>query len=323
MIVFITGANGLVGSHILKEVLELGYFPKLLLRKKSDTSFITKYLPFCEIVYGDILDPIGLVKDTFGCDFVIHCAGLISFDPSKRKTIFKVNLEGTFNVVNACIFNKVKKIIYISSIAALGRQANKLQFSENSKWEESDFNSAYAKSKYLAELEVFRGGEEGLDFTIINPTVVIGPGDVTKSSTKLIQYILNYPWFFPKGYINIVDVRDVAFVTCKMLSIEHKNRLILNSGSISYKRLFELVFSVNKFPLFSIQLPKISLYLLASWSFFKSIFKKGEPLLTFENCKHISLNYNYNSLYYDHFFDKRLIAVEESVVSTLEKLKQF
>lgn len=322
MIVFITGANGLVGSFILREIIATGHKPKLLLRENSDTLFIKDELPFCEIEYGDVLDAVVLNKSMNGCDAVIHCAGLVSFDPSKRKDIFKVNLEGTANVVNACIQNRIKKIIHISSIAALSRQGNSLQISENSKWEESSYNSSYAKSKYLAELEVFRGGEEGLDFTIINPTVVIGPGDVAKSSTKLIQYIRNYPWFFPNGYINVVDVRDVARVACAMLTIEHRNRLILNTGVVSYKHFYELVLKHSKSPIFSIQLPKPTLHLAAFWSMLKSVFVKGEPLLTFENCKHISKKYDYQSLYYDQFFDEKMISVEESVAHTLGKLNE-
>ena len=320
MIVFITGANGLVGSFILKEILAAGHKPKLLLRENSDTLLIKELLPHCDVDYGDILDPIVLNKSINGCDSVIHCAGLVSFDPSKRKTIFKVNLEGTTNVVNACIQNRIIKIIYISSIAALSRQGNSLHISENSKWEDSSYNSSYAKSKYLAELEIFRGGEEGLNFTIINPTVVIGPGDAAKSSTKLIQYIRNYPWFFPKGYINLVDVRDVARVACAMLTMEHRNRLILNSGVVSYKSLYDLVLIHSKSPVFSIQLPKITLYLTAFWSVFKSYFSRGEPLLTFENCKHISKKYDYQSLYYDQLFNEQLISVEESIAYTLSRL---
>jgi dihydroflavonol-4-reductase len=322
VIVFITGANGLVGSFILKEILAIGYKPILLLRDNCDTLLIKDDLPFCDIEYGDVLDSVVLNKSINGCDAVIHCAGLVSFDPSKRKAIFKVNLEGTKNVVNACIQNRVKKIIHISSIAALSRQGNSLQISESSKWEDSSYNSSYAKSKYLAELEVFRGGEEGLDFTIINPTVVVGPGDVKKSSTKLIQYIRNYPWFFPNGYVNLVDVRDVARVSCAMLTIEHKNRLILNAGVVSYKRLYELVFIHTKSPLFSVQLPKITLYLTAFWSVLKSYVVKGEPLLTFENCRHISKQYDCQSLYYDRFFNKQLVSVEESVAYTLSKLDE-
>lgn len=320
MIVFITGANGLVGSFILKEILAIGHKPKLLLRENSDTLLIKDELPLCDIEYGDVLDSVLLNKSINGCNAVIHCAGLVSFDPKKRKDIFKVNLEGTTNVVNACIQNQVKKIIHISSIAALSRKGNSLQISENSKWEDSSYNSSYAKSKYLAELEVFRGGEEGLDFTIINPTVVIGPGDMAKSSTKLIQYIRNYPWFYPNGYINLVDVRDVARVTCAMLTIEHRNRLILNAGVVSYKRLYELVFQHTQMPVFSVQLPKITLYLTAFWSLLKSYFVKGEPLLTFENCKHIRKQYDYQSMYYDQFFNKPLNSVEESIAYTLSKL---
>jgi len=107
-----------------------------------------------------------------------------------------------------------------------------------------------------------------------------------------------------------------------MLTIEHRNRLVLNAGVVSYKRLYELVFQYTKSPVFSIQLPKITLYLTAFWSVLKSFFVKGEPLLTLENCKHISKRYDYKSLYYDQFFEKQLISAEESVAYTLGRLDE-
>lgn len=323
MVVFVTGANGLVGSFVVKELLKNGHRPKLLIRDGANLDLIKDSIPFCEVVSGDILDSLMLEQHLNGCEVVIHTAGIVSFDSNRKKEIYTVNVEGTSNIVNACLKTGVRKIVHVSSIAALSRPNVPALINEKTKWEESSFNSSYAKSKYLAELEVFRGGEEGLDFTILNPSVIIGPGDKNKSSTKLFGFIEKMPWFYPNGYINHVDVRDVAVAACKLLNTEHRNRLILNAGVVTYKDLYASICrSAGMRPAFSIQLPKISLYILAYWSVLKSIFVKSEPIVTLENCKHLSRKYEYKSTYYDALFATRLIQLEESIEYTMAGLHQ-
>jgi len=321
VIVFVTGANGLVGSYIVKELLQLGYRSRILVRENSNTDLIKDEILSCEVVFGDVLDSMSLEKNIAGCEAVIHCAALVSFDSRRKKEIYNVNVEGTSNIVNACLKVGVRKIVFISSIAALGRSSLSKTIDESSKWEDSSSNSAYAKSKYLAELEVFRAGEEGLDFTILNPSVIIGPGDVNKSSTKLFRFIKKMPWFYPNGNINVVDVRDVARVSCNMLRVKHANRLVLNSQVLSYQVFYKYILqNAGIRPLFSIQLPTLSLYLLAYWSIIRSVFIKSEPLVTIENCRHLGKNFKYKSEFYNSLFDVKFISAEESISYTINSL---
>ena len=322
MKVFLTGANGLVGSFVLKELLKLGYKPFVLLRKNCNTQLIDSLLSQIEIIEGDILDEILLEKCFLENDIVIHCAGLVSYNPSRNKEIFMANVQGTTNVVNACISSKVKKLIHVSSIAALGRSELTNKYNEESKWESSDLNSNYSKSKYLAELEVFRGGEEGLDFSIVNPSVVIGPGDIKRSSTRVLEFIRKQKYFYPEGNINIVDVRDVARVICSLISIAHKNRLILNSESISYERLFEISARCRGTKNQTRKIPLIALKAIAFLDSIRRIFVKGEPFITKENLKFINLKLEYNSLFYSNLFPDKLISAKESIAYSISELEQ-
>jgi len=321
--VLVTGANGLLGSFVTRRLLELSHQPKLLLRQGAKTNLITDEIPFCDIVIGDLFDTILLKETIKNCDVVIHCAGKVSFDPRMENEIFKTNLYGTANVVNACIECGLKKIIHVSSIAALGRKFGALEYNENSKWDDDNrLNSSYAKSKYLAELELYRGGEEGLDFSIVNPSIVIGPGDLGRSSTKLLGFVKKASYFYPNGSLNVVDVRDVAHVICDLLTIQHKTRLVLNSGSVSYMEFYELVsegFGVSK-PLWKI--PTFVLRIVSIFDRIRTLFVGGEPLLTKESIKLINKNYKYKSLYYNTLFTNNLKTPQESIKWSIQELKR-
>lgn len=321
MKICVTGANGLLGSHVVRCLLALNYNLVILLRKGSDRKLIINEISLSEVAEGDIQDEIFLEKVFLDCDIVVHCAGLVSFNPSRNKEIFDVNVLGTTNVVNACLNSKIKKLIHVSSISALGRTELANSYNENSKWEDSVFNSSYAKSKYLAELEVFRGGEEGLDFSIVNPSVIIGAGDISKSSTRLLGFVKKFNYFYPKGFLNVVDVRDVARVIGNLVSITHKDRLVLNSESISYKQLYDYTSEIYK-----IKSPSksLSLSIIKIGAFIDQIrrfFVGGEPFITRENLKFLETNFTYSSIYYERLFDKKLISAKESIQKAVIELE--
>ena len=127
---------------------------------------------------------------------VYHCAALISFDPNDFKRLVEVNEEGTGNIVNLSISHKIDKLCYVSSIAALGKDPNSPEVTEQSEWRGTDVNP-YALTKYLAEMEVWRGSQEGISTVIVNPGVILGPGFWESGSGRLsaVQQSMN-----PKKY---------------------------------------------------------------------------------------------------------------------------
>lgn len=322
MKIFLTGANGLVGSFVLKQLLSEGHEAVILLRPNAKTEAISAMLPSCQTIQGDLLDIGLLVKAMDTCDAVVHCAGKVSFDPRKTVEIYESNVQGTANVVNSCLISGVKKLIHVSSIAALGRKEQSTEIDEKAKWEDGNLNSFYAKSKYLAELEVFRGAEEGLDISIVNPSIVIGPGDEHRSSTKLLAWVKKMPWFYPRGYLNIVDVRDVANSICQLLVWPHPNRLILNSATISYHDFYSIVRQTLGVKGKMYCIPSFLLRCFAFLHSIKRFFTGGEPLLTKESLKLINKKYVYKSLYYNTLIGKELITPEESIPWALKEMSK-
>ena len=128
-------------------------------------------------IQGDILD-VCLLEDAMqDVEQVYHCAALVTFNPRKKSALHKINVEGTANIVNAALTTGVKKLLHVSSVSALGRKRNEQIVTEEAHWEDETNNSTYGRSKYFAELEVWRGITEGLHAVIVNPTIILGIGN--------------------------------------------------------------------------------------------------------------------------------------------------
>lgn len=238
-----------MGSTIAKQLVQSGHSVSVLCRPGSDRRLLTSIESDLSFVEGDVLDMIGLEEAFSAVDMVVHAAATVSFVPKERKSMYKVNVEGTANVVNACLYAGVKKLCHISSVAALGRPEKKaalagqpVEIDENQRWVDSSSNSEYALTKYLAELEVWRGIAEGLTAVILNPSVILGEGDWHKSSTRLFKYAFDEKPFYSEGSLNYVDVADVSEAACRLLFSDISGeRFIVNGGTISYKAFFSTV----------------------------------------------------------------------------------
>lgn len=246
MTVFLTGITGLLGQEIAHQFLEKGYRVRALVRNPENTTLENKNLEYVE---GDILDVVALGEAIKGCQFAVHAAASVTFAPKERNHMYKTNVEGTANVVNACLSAQIEKLCHISSIAAFGRPSFKemknmalVNIDENQKWVSSETNSHYAISKYLGECEVWRGAAEGLNMVVLNPSIILGESDWSKSSTQLFKYVYDQKPFYPEGFMNYVDVKDVASAVVKLTLSDIKNeRFCLSGGMISYKDFFDKI----------------------------------------------------------------------------------
>ena len=303
MVALITGISGLVGSAIARNFLQKGLIVKALVRENSDLSLIQDIVSSITIFEGDILDILSLENAMEDVDYVVHSAAMVSFSPRDKTNMEKVNIEGTANVVNVCLSRKVKKLCFISSISALGRPSKMedtsnldVKVDELQKWTESESNSHYAKTKYLAEAEVWRGEAEGLKIIVVNPTIVLGEGDWLKSSTKLFKYVYDEKPFYTSGYINYVDVLDLAEIVEKLTVSEISGeRFAVTAGLVSYKDFFEKIAKeLNKKPPYFLVKP----WLMAIvWRFesLKSWLFGSIPLITKETAKTSSLKILYSN----------------------------
>ena len=293
--VFVTGGNGFIGSFIIKKLIEDGQQVTALIRKGADKSLLHEVEASITTVEGDILDMPLLMQVVKSFDVVVHAAAMVSFNKKDKEKINKINVEGTANLVNACLFNHIPKLIFISSVAAIGRNKERI-ITENNKWEESKFNTAYANSKYISEKEVWRANAEGLETIIVNPSIVLGPGDWEKSSSKLLKYVWDENKFYTSGYINYVDVRDVASAVVLLLKAGISGeRFILNGGIISYKEFLNKVAVEFKKKAPSLHLSSGWLSILWRMEFLRALITGKEPLITRETAMMSQKNYYYDN----------------------------
>jgi nucleoside-diphosphate-sugar epimerase len=250
--VLVTGGTGLVGSHLLLLLIESGENVRAIYRK-SDTIQKTKSLfslhkkekLFEKInwVKADILD-IPLLELAFeNIEYVYHCAAFISFDPKDEDVIRKTNIEGTANIVNFCIAKNVQKLCFVSSIAALGDlKENETIITEETEWNPEKPHSDYAISKYGAEMEIWRGQQEGLNSIIVNPGVILGPRIWEQGSGILFKKIEKGFPFYSKGKTGIIAVTDVVKIMVQLMKSDVKNeRFTLISTNITFQDLFNSI----------------------------------------------------------------------------------
>lgn len=237
--IFVTGASGLVGSHLIQSLLSKGKKVRALYRQAVPVFAGSDQ---CEWIQGDILDPFGLTAALEGVNYVYHCAAIVSFAPGAAAKMLQSNVDGTANVVNACLVQNIKKLIFVSSVAALGRIRENEAIDESMHWTPATSNSVYGQSKYLAELEVWRAMEEGLPMAIVNPVIILGAGDWNNGSSGIFKSAYNeFPWY-TKGMSGFVDVLDV--VDAMQLLMESNvtgQRYVLSADNLSYQHLFNTI----------------------------------------------------------------------------------
>jgi dihydroflavonol-4-reductase len=240
--IFVTGGTGLIGSFLLHELRARG----LRVRALHRGAVPLNAAPGVEWIAGDLLDS-SLLASAISTEIthVFHCAGLVSYAPQDEDALLQVNVEGTAAIVDACLMRPGIRLGHVSSVAALGQPATSTDtaipsdirvVNEAAIWDLGASHPAYATSKYLGELEVWRGVAEGLSAVIVNPSVVLGPGDWHRSSTRLLRYAYDEHYFYTHGLLNFVDVRDVvAQFLHLMLSLPPTppERYILSGGTCS------------------------------------------------------------------------------------------
>ncbi|MCF6184262.1 MAG: NAD-dependent epimerase/dehydratase family protein [Bacteroidales bacterium] len=253
MNITVTGGTGMTGSYLLFKLAEKGYKITALRRNNSNLKITRKIfnvlsekgeLLFSEIkwVDGNILDFGSVDFAVKNADFVYHTAAVVSFKPKDRKHMIYNNVQGTANVVNACLANSVKKLCHVSSVAAIGNTLEGELLKEDTELTDFDNISDYAVSKFQSEREVWRGIAEGLNAVIVNPSIILGAGNWEAGSPRLIKTIWDGLKFYTRGVNGFVDVRDVVDIMILLTESDISNeRFIINSENISYKYLFEII----------------------------------------------------------------------------------
>ena len=277
--ILVTGGSGLVGSHLIPYLLQKGSKVRALYRQNHPSIFDNNL----EWVQGDILDILDVEGALEGVTHVYHCAAIVSFDPKDKKQLFQTNIEGTANIVNACIDAGIEKLVHVSSVAALGRFGENKLIDETMNWDEKAGGSVYAKTKHLAEMEVWRGVGEGLNAVIVNPTIILGLSDWDRGSASIFKSAYNeFPWY-TNGVTGFVDVVDVVKAMIALMdSPILGERFILNGDNVGYKEIFtQIAKEFDKKPPQK-EVTKTIAAIVWRIEAIKELFTKRKPLLTKE-----------------------------------------
>ena len=254
--VLITGATGFLGSHLLLELLQDGEKLRALYRSPEKMEQVKKLFSlygkedlFASIQWfqADITDIPALEKAFEGITLVYHCAALVSFDPADEEAMRKANIEGTANIVNLCLCYSVQKLCVVSSIAALGDPLPGQDiFTESTDWNPEKSHSDYAISKYGAEMEAWRGLQEGLNVVVVNPGIILGPMPDQQAwhegSGKIFAKTNNGLSFYTKGSSGFVWVGDVTKIMVELVkSSLCGERFILVSENVVFEDLLQSI----------------------------------------------------------------------------------
>jgi len=238
--IFVTGGTGFLGAHLLEALLAQGYTRiSALKRSTSDMKLVRNFEQRIEWIEGDILDVLLLDEVLEGMDYVFHCAAVVSYDPREVAWMRKVNIEGTTNVVNACLHHKVAKLVHVSSISAIAKVKDSNVIKESNTWEVTKDTSQYGISKFQSEMEVWRGSAEGLPVAIVNPSVILGRGFWDRGTANLFKKMHDEFPFYSMGAGGFVDVRDVVNYMIRLAQSDiNGERYLLNGDNWSFEKLF-------------------------------------------------------------------------------------
>ena len=254
--VLITGANGFLGATLARQLSRLRFNVRVMVRENADLTSLAD-VP-CEIYYGNIDNREQVKRAVSGCDIVIHSAAItdqwgIGFDTYER-----INFTGTQYVCDACIDQKISKLIYVSTANTIGPGTKDAPGTELNSFTLFDAGSGYINSKYLAQQYVLEQVQKKqLPAVIVNPTFMIGPEDRKPSSGKLILYALNKKiLFYPPGGKNFVYIEDVCSGIVNAIDNGRAGECYLLAGhNLSYGEFFRLVNKLSDQPKWMIRIP--------------------------------------------------------------------
>lgn len=251
--ILVTGGTGQIGSRLLLNLTKnKAYKVRAIYRNTQSLEKIRQLFvkhsdsgaaqfDTIEWIQADLSNIPALEKAFEGVTFVFHCAGLISFQPQDFDKLIEVNVQGTANIVNLSIDFGVKKLCYVSSVATLSTLPH-TPIDEENDWNNEDNNTDYAISKHGAEMEVWRGSQEGLPVVIVNPSVVLGGDFADRGSGLLYKKVADGLRYYPAGATGFVGVDDVvrAMVQLQFSEVEGE-RFVLNAENLTYKAVLERI----------------------------------------------------------------------------------
>lgn len=240
--ILLTGGTGFLGQYLIEELLKTGQPLRLLVRDVQHPA-LQQWQGRLAVVQGDVTDVASLIDAMQGVQQVVHAAALVSFRGSDRQALKRINADGTGNVVDAALECGVRRLVYVSSTAALGRDGSAAVIDETRPWRESPYNSHYGYTKYLGERHVARGVQEGLAAAIANPSIILGAGGWQQGPGAFFRILHRGFPFYPAGMNGFVAAEDVARAVRLLLVGEHTagERHLVVAENLYYRQLMQYI----------------------------------------------------------------------------------
>lgn len=318
--ILVTGANGLVGSYLCRELLRENVRIRALRRPSGNMRLVADIADKIEWVDGDVNDLIALEDAMQGVSHIYHCAGAISYAAKHARHIMHVNKQGTENVVNLALDMNIKKMVHVSSIAALGRTGKSGEHvNEDAPWNMKNLSTPYAQSKFAAEREVWRGIAEGLNAVIINPGLILGAGNWNSGSSKLFETVYRKFPYYTEGITGYIDVRDVARIAIALMNSEIRNeRFVLVSENIMFRDLMFMMADSLGVKRPSKHAGKFLSELAWRIEWLKGLFTDSEPTVTRQTARIANSITYFDSTKIRQSLNYSMIPIQQTVAETAQ-----
>lgn len=320
MKILVTGAAGLLGSHIVRELIANQHHPVCLVRKSTDTSTLAGL--DLTYVYGSIEHKPDVEAAVSGCEAIIHAAAIFAHPQNDQKAFEQINVHGTMNLAEAAINSGIRKFIYISTANTIGTGSKSSPSTEVDPFNSKELESHYLNTKLKAEeylQEQVR--KDRLEAVIINPSFMIGPYDSKPSSGRMIMYGVKSPLLVvPPGGKNFVHVRDVARVAVEALEKGISGEKYLVTGeNYSYAEFFKLLQSETAQRKLMIQVPKNLFYGAAH---IVETLKGKKAEFNVSNAKVLGRDNYYSGTKAQHTFAYQPTPVKQAIQEALKWFRQ-
>jgi nucleoside-diphosphate-sugar epimerase len=324
MKILVTGGTGFLGSYLLRYLVQQNANVRAIKRSSSSMHLVEDIKDKIEWVDGDILDIFSLEAAMQGVDCVYHCAAVVSFDSKDAAKLKQINVEGTANVVNIALSTGVKRLLHVSSIAAIGRSKETPEVTEKVMFVRNPMNTQYAISKFQGEQEAWRGAAEGLDVVIVNPSVIIGSGFWDSGTNGFFHQINNGLKFYPVGATGFVDVRDVARAMILIMNSDISDeRFILNAENITYQTFLNWIAEDLQQPKPSIKVNTLLQELAWRIAWLTSKITGKKPFLTKESARSSARTFRYqNDKFIQYFPDFEFRSMRTTVSETAAQFQK-
>jgi dihydroflavonol-4-reductase len=323
--ILVTGGTGLLGAHLLVQLTQKSVPIRAIYRQKNQLFQTKKIFSYydsesffeqIEWVESDMTNYHDLEKAMQGIEYVYHCAAVVSFNDKEQDSMLHVNVEGTKNIVTLALKYGVKKLCHVSSTSAIGKTFDGSEINENCVWNKTT-SSFYGKTKHLSEQLVWEAASKGLQMIIVNPAIIIGPGDWKKSSTNLFSEVYKGLPFVTGGSNGFVDVRDVALGMIQLMESNiHHERFLMVSENLLFSDFFHLIAKHLNVKSASWKVPVFITELAWRFNLFFSWISSKPPRITKETASSSQAKNRYSNQKIKSSLNFTFIPVEEAIKHT-------